>query len=401
MRSMGSIMKTADMVNHQLMHNNITRDDLDELISFLQQPNPRLTQGEKVRQFEHEWSDWLGIKHSVFVNSGSSANLISLAVLRDVYGVGEVIVPPLTWVSDIAATLQNGFTPIFVDINPATLAMDTDGVLEKINEETRAVFLTHAQGFNGLTSKLLDGLEANNIPLVEDVCESHGATFAGKKAGQFGLMSNFSFYFAHHITTIEGGMVCTDDDDVYQRLLMYRSHGMVRESTDLALKHQYAMQHDDLNPDFIFAMPAYNVRNTELSAVLGINQLKRLDRNNENRIHNHSVFLDALDKSRFRTEFEIEGSCNYAFNVVLRNPDLDLRDRIEHIMDARCIEYRRGSAGGGNQLRQPYLQDTVKELSLADFPEVDHVHFFGWYIGNYPELSPEKTRLLAKILNEV
>ncbi len=195
-----------------LMDDNITRGDLDAVIAYLQQPQPRLTHGEQVRAFEREWSEWLGVKYSVLVNSGASANLLTLAALREQAGGGEIIVPPLTWVSDIAAVLQTGFDPVFVDIDPRTLGMDTEQVLQEITRDTRAVFLTHILGYNALTQRLLDELAARKVPLIEDCCESHGATFNGRKVGSFGLVSNFSFYFAHHMSTIEGGMICTNDE---------------------------------------------------------------------------------------------------------------------------------------------------------------------------------------------
>ena len=282
-----------------LMKNNITRDDLDKVIEFLKRDDPILTQSSNVAAFETEWSEWLDVKHSVFVNSGASANLVTMAVLKQLYGGGEIIVPPLTWVSDIASVIQNGFKPVFVDINPRNLCMDDEKVMAKLTEKTRAVFLTHVQGFNGLTDQLLQELEDKDIPLIEDVCESHGATFKGRKLGSFGLMSNFSFYYAHHMSTIEGGMVCTDDEEIYQILRMYRSHGMVRESTSEDLKNKYKDSHDDLNPDFIFAFPAYNVRNTEIGAVIGRNQLKRLDKNNKKRNRNLALFLINLTKNAF------------------------------------------------------------------------------------------------------
>ena len=212
------------------MENNIARADLDAVIQFLRQDDPILTQSKNVAAFEEEWSDWLGVKYSVFVNSGSSANQITMAAVRERFGGGEIIVPTLTWVSDIASVLQNGFTPVFVDINPRTLGMDTRQVIDKISSRTRAVFLTHVLGYNALDDLLLAELRKRNIPLIEDVCESHGATFKGRKLGSFGFASNFSFYYAHHMSTIEGGMVCTDDPDFYEMLRMFRSHGMVRES---------------------------------------------------------------------------------------------------------------------------------------------------------------------------
>jgi len=259
-----------------LMVNNIPQEDLDELRDFLA-GTPRLTQSAKVMEFEQKWSDWLGVKHSVYVNSGASANLITMAALKYLYGAGDIIVPTLTWVSDIASVLQNGLRPVFVDINPKNLCMAEDEIIAKITDKTKAVFMTYVQGFNGLSDRLLDVLKKKNIPLIEDVCESHGATFKGRRLGSFGLASNFSFYFAHHMSTIEGGMVCTNDENFYQIIRMMRSHGMVREATDEKLKNDFIKSNPDLSPDFIFAFPAYNVRGTEIGGVLGLSQLKRLD----------------------------------------------------------------------------------------------------------------------------
>ncbi len=389
------------MLNLPLMYNNITRDDLDVLIKFLQQDDPILTQSSNVQAFEKEWSQWLGVKYSVYVNSGASSNLITMAALKQLYGVGEIIVPPLTWVSDIAAVLQNGFDPVFVDINPQTLCMDDKQVLNKITDKTRAVFLTHVQGFNGLTNNLLNKLKEKGIPLIEDVCESHGATFRGKKLGSYGLISNFSFYYAHHMSTVEGGMVCTNDEDIYQMVRMLRSHGMVRESTDDSIKNKYKSDHPDLNPSFIFAYPAYNVRNTEIGALIGRNQLKRLDENNKKRNRNLTLFLDGLDEQHYCTDFILEGCSNYAFPLVLRKADFEFRDRLESHMRQNSIEFRRGNAGGGNQMRQPYLRDIVKDREWENYPQVEHIHHFGWYIGNYPDLEKEMILKLCKILNNV
>ena len=251
-------------LNWPLMENNIVAADLKAVVAFLQQETPPiLTQSSQVKLFEKEWSEWLGVKYSVFVNSGSSANLLTMAALRETAGTGEVIVPTLTWVSDIASALQCGFEPVFVDINPRTLGMDTQQVLEKITPRTKAVFLTHILGYNALDDILLNELSARKIPLIEDVCESHGATFHGRKLGTFGLMSNFSFYYAHHMSTIEGGIVCTNDERLYQFLRMLRSHGMVREAESVELKKSYASNHADLNPDFIFAFPVGTVNSDD------------------------------------------------------------------------------------------------------------------------------------------
>jgi CDP-6-deoxy-D-xylo-4-hexulose-3-dehydrase len=384
-----------------LMYNNITRADLDVLIEYLRQDSPILTQSRQVKLFEEEWSAWLGVKHSVFVNSGSSANLLTMAALRETAGPGEVIVPTLTWVSDIASVIQCGFKPVFVDINPRTLGMDDEQVIARLTPQTRAVFLTHVLGYNALTQRLLDELKTRNIPLLEDVCESHGATFNGRKLGSFGLMSDFSFYYAHHMSTIEGGMICTDDPGLYETLRMLRSHGMVRESGSEPLRRGYREKFPDLNPDFIFAFPAYNVRSTEINAVLGRAQLKRLDQNNERRRANLRLFLDRLDPEKYRTDFEVEGSCNYAFTLILQQPDPVFRDRLEHCLREAKVEFRRGTSGGGNQLRQPYARKLLGDRAFENYPKVDHVHFYGYYIGNYPELEQSKILALCALLNQL
>ena len=384
-----------------LMKDNISREDLDAVIRFLRDDVPVLTQAQQVEAFEQEWSAWLGVKHSVFVNSGSSANLITMAALKELYGTGDIIVPTLTWVSDVASVIHCGFQPVFVDIDPRTLGMDNRSVLEKITRKTKAVFLTHILGYNALTEELLGELEARGIPLIEDACESHGTTFRGRKVGTFGLASNFSFYYAHQMSTIEGGMVCTNNSDFFECVRMYRSHGLVRESSSAKLRQAYASAHPDLTPDFIFAFPAYNVRSTEINAVIGRSQLRRLDTNNRVRSNNLQLFLESLDPQKYRTDFELAGNSNYALTLVLARPDPQLRDTVADVLSRYGVEFRRGTSGGGNQLRQPYIKKLLGEWEFANYPNVDHVHFYGFYIGNYPELEPDKIHDLCSILNKL
>ena len=388
-------------MKYPLIRNNFNREDLDAVIELLKEDDPRLTNGPKVVEFEEAWSEWLGVKYSVFVNSGSSANLLSIALLKLEYpDGGEVIVPPLTWISDVASVIHNGFTPVFVDIDPRTLGMQPDAILDAITPQTRAVFLSHIQGFNALTDELLDELKKRNIPLIEDVCESHGATHKGKKVGSFGWTSNFSFYYAHHMSTIEGGMVCTDDEMTYRNLRMLRSHGMVRENGNMNEQKRWASENAELNPQFIFSFPAYNLRSTEINGILGLSQLKRLDANNLRRTENMMRFLDRIDPEKFQTDFEIEGSSNYAFNLVQKHADDDLAARLMAAMDAHEIEYRRGSAGGGNQLRQPYLRPYLADPDIhKQFPVTEHIHFYGYYIGNFPELPLEDVDFICDVLN--
>ncbi len=385
-----------------LMRNNILREDLDAVIEHLKQDDPILTHGANVRAFEAEWSEWLGVKYSVFINSGASANLLTMAILKIRHPEGgEVITPPLAWVSDVASVLQNGFTPVFADIDPRTLAMAPAQILSKITDKTRAVFLTHVQGFNGLTDELIDELKRRNIPLIEDVCESHGATHNGKRLGSIGWISNFSYYYAHHMSTIEGGMVCTNDPEVYQQVRMLRSHGMVREANDPAVKEAYQAEYPELNPDFIFAFAAYNTRNTEIGGIMGRSQLKRLDKIVNRRTENLLRFLRQIDSSKYRTDFKLEGSSNYAFNLILKKPDNVLVQRLMQKLREAGVEFRRGSAGGGNQIRQPYLKGIVPDGHHLEFPETEHVHFYGFYIGNFPDLTDAEVDEICAIVNAV
>jgi CDP-6-deoxy-D-xylo-4-hexulose-3-dehydrase len=395
----GKSLSRTTGLDWPLMKNNVRREDLDKVCALLRQDDPVLTQSRHVRAFEREWSTWLGVRHSVFVNSGSSANLLTMAALKQLRGGGEVIVPTITWVSDIASVLHCGLEPVFVDIDRRTLGMDNEQVLAKITPRTRAVFLTHVLGYNALSRRLLDELGRRGIPLIEDVCESHGATFQGRRLGAFGLASNFSYYYAHHLSTIEGGMVSTNDTDFYEVVRMLRSHGMVRELDSASRRREYRDEHPDLNPEFIFAYPGYNVRSTEINAVVGRSQLGRLDADIRRRTHNLLLFLSHLDPAGYQTDFATEGSSNYAFTLILREADPDLCRRVMRTLKAHGVEYRRGTAGGGNQVRQPYLRRLLGAGQGPRYPRADHVHFYGFYIGNYPGLERDKILRLCDLLN--
>ena len=391
-------------INHPLMHNNFTKSDMIEVKKLLNQKNIILTQSKKVKEFEAKWSKWLNVKYSTYVNSGSSANFITTSTLRLLNKnkiKNEIIVPSLTWVSDISSVIMNGFKPIFVDINLNTLSMNEEQILKRINKKTLAVFITHAQGFNGLSSNLIKVLKRKKIHLIEDVCESHGALFGKKKLGSFGLISNFSFYYAHHMTTIEGGMICTNDKKIYEITRMLRSHGMARESGNPQYEKIMQKKYKNLSPQFIFMYPTLNFRNNEIGATIGINQLKSLDSNNIKRTKNFKFFLTNLNRNKYFIDYNIEGSSNYAFPVILKTSSIKKRDLFEKKLKKANIEFRRGNAGGGNQLRQPYLKKILKIKNFNNFKNVEKVHFFGYYIGNYPGLKKEKILKICKYLNSL
>ncbi len=380
------------------MQNNITISDRKVAANFIRN-SEIFTASSKVREFENRWSKWLGVKYSIFVNSGSSANFLTFLAIKLIYGTGDVIVPPLTWNSDIIALIKNDFKPKFVDINLRTLAMDNKSIIDKLNSKTKAVFLTHAQGFNGLTKELILELKRKKILLIEDVCESHGATFQNKKLGTFGKISNFSFYYAHHLSTIEGGMICTNDKKIYETIKILRGHGLLRESGNKIFESKIKKKYKKLSPNFIFLYPGFNMRNNEIQAVIGLNQLKRLNKNNKIRTSNFNYFIKNLDRKKYYCNFLIEGNSNYAFPIILNKANLTKRNNFEKYLYKNKIEFRRGNAGGGNQLRQPYLKKYIKNINLNNFSNVELVHNYGYYIGNFPTLDKNKIKKILKILN--
>ena len=390
--------------NHPLMHNNFTNLDLVKVKQLLSKRNIVLTQSVQVEKFEKAWSKWLGVKYSTFVNSGSSANFITIKILNILNKKSkknEIIIPTLTWVSDVNSVIMNGYKPVFVDVNLSNLSMDVDHVLKKINKKTLAVFITHAQGFNGLSDRLLKELKKRKVYLIEDVCESHGAKHKNKKLGSYGLISNFSFYYAHHMTTIEGGMICTNNKKIFEISKMLRSHGMVREAKNSIFEKKIINKHKDLSKKFIFLYPTLNFRNNEIGATIGLNQLKSLDKNNTKRKSNFIFFLKHLDKKKYFINFDLIGSSNYAFPLILNTKSLNVRDKFEKYLTVNNIEFRRGNAGGGNQLRQPYIKEFVKIRDFSKFKNVERIHFFGYYIGNYPNLKKEKIKKIVRILNNI
>jgi CDP-6-deoxy-D-xylo-4-hexulose-3-dehydrase len=387
--------------NYPLMKNNFERSDFYQVKKILNSKDPILTQSFYTKKFEKEWSKWLGVKYSVFVNSGSSANLISVNVLKILKKKGDIIVPTLTWSSDISSVIHCNFNPIFVDVNPKNLSMCEEDIFRAYNKNVIAIFITHVQGFNGLSERLLKFIKEKKIFLIEDVCESHGAMFKNKKLGTFGDISNFSFYYAHHMSTIEGGMISTNNKKIYEICRTLRSHGMSREIEDTKLRNKISKTHKDLSPKFIFIYSGFNMRNTEIGALIGLNQLKKLDKNISLRNKNLKIFLKNINPNIYKTNFDLKGCSNYAFPLVLNKASFKLRNNIEKIMKLNKIEFRRGNAGGGNQLRQPYLKNYIKKLNLKRFKEVEHIHFFGYYLGNYPGLKLNKILQLCNILNSV
>jgi len=387
-----------------LINDNVSQKDREILSEFILS-GQRLTNGLKVREFESLWSKWLGVKHSVMVNSGNSGNFISIAMVKQLYGIGEIIVPPLGWVSDISSVVQLGMTPVFVDVSMDNLSITAENIERAITPKTKAIVLVHCLGFNAINEKILEIAKKYNLVLIEDCCEAHGATFKGQKVGSFGDISIFSFYFGHHITTIEGGMVCVNDDKFNDWARLFRSHGMTREASQ-ELQDRFKHTYPELNPLFTFAVAGFNMRSTEINAVLGIEQMNRIDLNVEKRRHNFKIWLDNLDIFKFYTEFDVEGNSNFALPLIMKPLYVDrfnINDDFSSVLDVlnlSGVEYRLGTAGGGNQALQPYLTKYEHRIE-GELTNVNYIHSNSLYIGNHTDLTDEQIIDLCKLLNDV
>ena len=383
------------MFDWPLMCDNITKEDKLAMSDFILKSN-KFTNGPKVKEFEKVWSEWLGSKYSVMVGSGAAANYITAAIVRERKGAGgEIIVPPIGWVSDIASVINTGFIPVFVDVDLDTMAINHENIEKAITSDTKAIVLVHALGFNGINQKIIDLAEQHDLLLIEDCCEAHGTEFGGIRVGKFGHMSCFSFYFGHHMTTIEGGMVCTDSKEIYQLARMFRSHGMIREASE---EVQQKYRRYDLNPLFTFAVPGYNMRSTEINGVLGLEQIKRLDRNIEIRKRNLKFWLAELDSEKYFTKYLVEGNSNFSLPLILK--DRNSLDKVCKTLEENSVEYRVGTAGGGNQARQPYLDNFNYRVS-GNLKIANYIHFNGLYIGNHAEVNNKKIKNLCEKLNNV
>ena len=278
------------------------------------------------------------------------------------------------------------------------MSITLNNIKKAVTDKTVGVSIVHVLGFNAITDAMVRFCKDNDLFLIEDCCEAHGAAHKGDKVGIFGDVSNFSFYFGHHITTIEGGMVCTNDEKLWDYAKLFRSHGMTREASS-QVQEQYERSRPDLNPLFTFAVPGYNFRNQEINAVLGLEQIKRLDYNCEKRSENFKYWLDKLDAGKFFVNYEQNGNSNFALPLILKEKDLELFEKCCILLQEEKVEYRVGTAGGGNQARQPYLEKY--DFVAHDLSNVDHIHDFGLYIGNHPELSLYEIGRLTHKLNGV
>ncbi|MDC1162752.1 DegT/DnrJ/EryC1/StrS aminotransferase family protein [Candidatus Pelagibacter sp.] len=377
-----------------LQENFLDTKTVNDLCYFIKSNN-RLTQFTKVRNFEKNFSKWNGSKFSIFVNSGSSANLIMVQSCKEIYkwkNNDEIIVPSVTWPTTVTPVSQSGLKPIFVDVNLKDFSFDYDDLKKKITNKTKAIFVAHLIGFPANIKKIKRIIGKKKIVLLEDCCESQGAKINQKKVGNFGIAGSFSFYWGHHMSTIEGGMICTNDEKFYNLCLLKRSHGLARE---LPLKKQnfYKRKYSKNNFKFLFLTDGFNLRSTEINAFLGLKMLKKINSWIKIRNNNYENFINIIKK--YKNKFKLLKNQKDISSFVLPFLMVNKIDKIklENLLNTHGIETRPFIAG--NLLRQPFLS----RYSNKNFLNADIIEHNAFYIGNNQFVNKKRINKLEIILD--
>jgi|TARA_R110000796_G_scaffold74_16_gene346 CDP-6-deoxy-D-xylo-4-hexulose-3-dehydrase len=377
----------------KLVNDTINNKDIDKLIKWLG-TYPRLTKGPLTLEFEQKWSDWLGSKFTIFCNSGSSANLLMLWALIECGRIkrdAKIVVPSASWATDLSPVIQLGMTPILCDANLEDLSVDLDH-LERIFKETSpdVLLLVSVLGLVPKMEKITELCEEYDVILLEDTCESMGSKYEDKKLGTFGLMSSFSTYFGHHMSTIEGGLICTDDEELYEVLKCIRSHGWDRDSSKEYSDHlRSSWDTSDFDALYTFYHSGFNLRSTDLQSFIGIGQIDKLDEICKKRNSNFKIYNELL--SDFLPYIKDNGFIsNFAYPVITKD-----RDKIIKKLQDANIEVRPMICGSMGT--QPFY---VKRYGRKELPNVSMVDKYGFYIPNHPELTRKQINKIVKIIKE-
>ena len=374
-----------------LVKDTIDNKDIDRLIDWLR-TYPRLTKGLVTLEFEAKFSKWLGRKYSVFCNSGSSANLLMLSVLKEKYDSKKVVVPSVAWSTDLAPVIQLGLQPILCDCNMKDLAVDL-GHLEKIfmEESPDALLLVSALGLVPDMDKIVKLCSDYDVILLEDTCESLGCEFVNRKLGTFGIMSSFSTFFGHHISTIEGGLISTDDKELYELLVSIRSHGWARDlsvETQLNLLEEWNVS--EFDSLYTFYYPGFNMRSTDLQAYIGLAQIDKLDDWGRKRSTNFNLYQELIENDYWKPDIDLNNFVsNFAYPIIHPN-----RNTIVESLRKNDVEVRPlicGSMG-----TQPFY---VKKYGRLELPNVSVVDKYGFYVPNNPMLTSSEISFISDIVN--
>jgi len=376
-----------------LVKDTIDKHDIDRLINWLK-TYPRLTKGEYNLKFEEKFARYLGRKYAVFCNSGSSANLLMLSVLQQAGYLknNKVVVPSVAWSTDLAPVLQLGLKPLLCDSNLDDLSVDLEHLEKILQEESPSVLLfVSVLGLVPNMPKVVELCEKYDVILLEDTCESMGCEYKGKKLGTYGLMSTFSTYFGHHISTIEGGIVTTDDKNIYEMLLSIRSHGWDRDmSKETQKKLQKKWKVTEFNSLYTFYFAGFNLRSTDLQAFIGIDQIDKLDEWGARREDNFYIYQDAIKNNYWKPKTAEDSlTSNFAYPVVHKKRDKIVEELINNEVEVRPMVC--GSMG-----TQPFY---VKEYGKLKLPKVTKIDKYGFYVPNNPKLTSNDIDFISTIIN--
>ncbi len=375
------------------------KDTKEKLAQFILH-SPILSMGEETKKFEQAFAKKQERKHAVFVNSGSSANLVLLQALLNIGTIkpgAYVGISALTWATNVMPIIQLGLVPVAIDVSLKTLNISPETLSPHIGK-IDVLFLTNVLGFSDNIKAIKETCEKENIILLEDNCESLGSRAHGEMLGNFSLASTFSFFVAHHISTIEGGMVCTDDEDLYHMLVMVRAHGWDRnhpkeKQEHLRKKHDI----DDFYSKYSFYELAYNVRPTDINGFLGNNQINYWDTIVEGRAQNFRKFNGAIRNNDELIPLDVDHMdtvSNFAMPLIARNKDLF--EKYKKRFTDNDVEIRPIIAG--DITKQPFYKKHVGDIKEA--ANAHFVHTNAFYFANNPELTPEEIDLLIKLLKK-
>ena len=383
------------MIN--LVGDTISNKEIDDLRNWLG-TYPKLTKGSKTIEFEEAWSKTIGTKYSVFVNSGSSANLLMIYALIQQKRLVEgdiVLVPAVSWATTVAPIIQFGLHPVLVDADRDSLGIDVEH-LEKLCKfhTPRALVLVHALGFPCKMKEIQDICNKYNVILMEDACEALGSMYHGKNLGTFGLMSSFSLYYGHHLSTIEGGMICTDDERLYEMLKMLRSHGWDRDVSEESKKFWRTTHNvDDFHALYTFYVPGFNVRATDLQAFIGLSQLKKLQQVGRSRF----IVFDRYHKTVKNNYWKVNDryadvfiSC-FAYPIIHPNVENIVEDLQDNDIEVRPLI-------AGSMSKQPFF--TKIYGNRTEVPFAEKIHKYGIYVPCHPFMTNEDVDKIVNIVNK-
>lgn len=387
-------------MNYELASSTWGEEELQAINDVIKKD--RYSMGEAVSEFEQVFASTFGSRFAVMVNSGSSANLLAIAALvykeeSPLKPGDEIIVPSVSWSTTYFPVHQYGLKLVFVDVDINSLNLDSAHLEEALSPRTRGIFVPHLLGNPADIASIQAFCDDHGLYLIEDNCESMGAEFRGKRAGTFGICGTFSTFFSHHISTMEGGMVVTDDEEIYHILLSLRSHGWTRH---LPMENKVCTKSEDpFLESFRFVLPGYNLRPVEMSGAIGLEQIKKLDGFVAQRRSNAAYFHKRFSgDGRFLLQRENGESSWFGFSMIINSPDELPRERVVKALQEASIDVRPIVAG--NFL----VNDVIRHLNhrvVGTHQNAQNIHDNGFFVGNHQFDIKEKIDYLFSIMDSI